>query len=133
MQRIAIILGIGCLVVMCRGGVWLAARPPIEAVRPPDATDVHVGVGWWEWTLIYRTPRPLDEWYFPVVHQLEAAGWTRSEAGYAGRPLPLVDPVAYGRRTSFVVVVLWERVDLDGDLRVAHVRMHRWITLPWWP
>jgi hypothetical protein len=129
MQRIAIILGIGCLVAMCAAGMWLASRPPIQAMLPPDATDIHVGIGQWEWMLIYRTPRPLEEWYFPVVHELEAAGWTRREAGYAGRPLPLVDPVAYERRTSFVVVVLWERVELDGDLHGGRVRMRRWITL----
>jgi hypothetical protein len=90
---------------------------------------MQVGVGWWEWTLIYRTPRPLDEWYFPVVHQLEAGGWARSEAGYKGRPPPLLDPVVYERRTSFGFVVLWERVDLDGDLHVAHVRIRRQIAI----
>jgi hypothetical protein len=129
MQRIAIILGIGCLLGICTGGAWVASRPPIRAALPPDATDLHVGVGWWEWTLIYRAPRPLDEWYFPVVYQLEAAGWTRRQAGYTGRPLPLVDPVTYERRTSFGFVVIRERVDLDGDLHVAHVRMRRWITI----
>jgi hypothetical protein len=129
MRRIAIILGIGCLLGMCAGGAWVASRPPISAASAPDATALRVGVGWGEWTLIYRAPRPLEEWYFPVVHQLEAGGWTRNQAGYTGRPLPLVDPVAYERRTSLGFIMLWERVDLDGDLLVKHVRMRRWITL----
>ena len=117
MQRIAMIVGIGCLAVMCAGGMWLASRPPVQAWLPPDATDSRVGFGWWEWTLSYQTPRPLDQWYFPIVHQLEAAGWTQRAAGYTGRPLPLLDPVAYERRTSFEFVVLCERVELDGDLQ----------------
>jgi hypothetical protein len=129
MQRIGIILGAGCLLGMCAYGAWAVSRPPIRALLPSDAIDMHMGVGWWEWTLIYRTPRRLDEWYFPVVHQLEAGGWARSEAGYMGRPLPPVDPAAYERRISFGLVVIRERVDLDGDLYVAHVRMRRWIAI----
>jgi hypothetical protein len=109
--------------------MWLAFRPPIQAASPPDTTEMHVGIGWWEWQLTYRTPRPLDQWYFPVVHQLEAAGWTRRQAGYAGRPLPFVDPVAYERRTSFEFVVLWERVELAGDLHGARMQLRRWIAI----
>ena len=131
MRRIAIIFGIGCLAIVCAGGVWLASRPPIPTWLPPDETHSNMGVGWWEWTFTYQRPDSLDEWYFPVVHQLEARGWTRSQAGYMGRPPPLVDPVAYERRTALGFVLLWERVDLDGDLHVAHVRMRRWITLQW--
>jgi hypothetical protein len=129
MQRIVIILGVGCLVAMCAGGMWLASRPPIQMWLPPDATDSRLGVGYSEWTLTYRTAHPLSDWYFALVRQLEAAGWTRRETGYAGRPLPLLDPVAYERRTLFAYLVLWERVEITGDLHIAQVRMRRWITI----
>ena len=129
MRRVMLLLGIGNLFVLCSGGLWLASRPPLHPLVPPDASDFQMSAnGWWEWTLSYRTSRPLDHWYFPIVHQLEAASWTRRAAGYTGRPLPLLDPVAYERRTSFESVVLCERVELDGDLYVAHIRMRRWIT-----
>jgi hypothetical protein len=51
------------------------------------------------------------------------------EAGYAGRPPPLLDPVAYERRISFIFVALREQVELDGDLHGARVRLRRWIAL----
>jgi hypothetical protein len=33
------------------------------------------------------------------------------------------------RKTTFSFVILWERVELDGDIRGAHLRIYRWITI----
>ena len=128
MRRVMLLLGVGCLTALCPGGMWLASRPPIQPFVPPDATDIHMAAnGWGEWTLSYRSQGPPFGWYFTIVHRLEADGWARRAAGYTGRPLQ--DPVGYTRMTSFGVVVLWESVELDGDLDVAHVRVRRWIAL----
>jgi hypothetical protein len=87
-----------------------------------------VAIGAWEWTLDYQVQAPLDDWYFPMTQQLEAEGWTRRNTGYAGRPLPLLDPVAYERSIPLGPVVLWERVEMGGDVHGRHVRIRRWIT-----
>ena len=128
MQRIAILVGIGCLALICTGGMWLAFRPPLEALLPPDATDIDVvDVGWWEWTLTYRTSGPAYQWYGTVAHQLQAARWVRIQEW------PLRDSETYTRITWYKFVVFWERAELNVDSHGAHVRMRRWITLPWWP
>lgn len=128
MQRIIVLLGIACLLVGCAGGIWLAFQPPVHPPFPADRIERRVGIGEWEWTLDYQVQAPLDRWYVPITQQLEAEGWTRRSTGYAGRPLPLLDPVAYERRLSLGLVVLWERVEMDGDLRGRHVRIRRWLT-----
>jgi hypothetical protein len=129
MRRVVLLLGMGCLTALCSSGVWLAFRPPIQSLVPPDATEVHMSAnGWWEWRLSYRTRDPPYGWYTVIVHQLEAGGWVRRAAGYTGRPLQ--DPVGYTRITSFGFAVLTESVELGGDLYVADVRMRRWIALP---
>jgi hypothetical protein len=127
MRRIMLLLGVSCLLVLCVGGLWHASQPPIQLLLPPDSTDIHLdAVGWWEWTLTYRTPGPADGWYVTVVHQLEAAGWLSMERHPSG---PLGDPMIYRRTISFGCVVIWERVELDGDVHSAHIRVYRRITL----
>jgi hypothetical protein len=84
--------------------------------------------GWWEWTLTYRTPDPPNEWYFTVIQRLDADSWGRDE-WYTGRPF--TEPVTYTRIISFDFVVLWDRVELDSNPYIPHIRMRRWITLPW--
>jgi hypothetical protein len=42
MRRVVFVLAIGSLVVVCFGGMWLASRPPIRSLLPPDATDIHM-------------------------------------------------------------------------------------------
>jgi hypothetical protein len=128
MRRVVLLLGIGCLTALCSGGIWIASRPPIQSLAPPDATGMHMGVGWWEWTLTYRTPEPPNECYFTVIQQLDADGWGRDE-WYTGRPS--TEPVTYTRIISFDFVVLWDRVELGSDPYIAHIRMRRWITLRW--
>src|SRR5690242_16645409 len=126
MRRVVLLLGTGCLVVVGYVGMWLAFRPPIQPLLPPDATGIHaVDSGLWEWTLTYRAPGLSYAWYFTVTHQLEASGWAPAEQ-HTGGPLP--DHVTYIRMTSFGIVALCERVELDGDLHVAHARMRRWVT-----
>jgi len=126
MQRITVLLGIGCLVVICSGGMWLASWPPIQGLPSLDASHIQVlDGGWWEWTLTYRTSDPPHKSYLTVVQQLRAAGWVRMHEW------PLQDSVTYMRITWFKFVVLWERVELNVDAPVVHVRMRRWITLLW--
>ena len=106
--------------------------PPIPSLFITDTTDIAVVTGgaWeWQWTRSDRAPGPPKEWYFTVVQQLEANGWGRDE-WYTGGSLHY--PVTYSRMINFTCVVVWERVKLDGGPYEAHVRMHRWITLPWW-
>lgn len=129
MRRITILLGIACLVAAGTWGMWRASRSLIPLGLSPDATEIAIGAAWWETTLSYRPERRLNDWYVPVVQQLEAGGWTRRDLGYAGRPWPLVDPIAYERRTAHGVVVLQERVELHGDLHGAQVRMRRAVRL----
>lgn len=129
MQRLIVGLGIGCLVMLCAGGMRLAFWAPSQPVLPPDRIEHRLEVTGWEWTLGYQAKTPHDVWYVPLVQQLEAEGWTRRAAGYSGRPLPLLDPVAYERSSSFGIVVLWERVELSGDLHGGQVRMRRWISI----
>ena len=127
MRRVVLLLGVSCLVVVCYLGTYLAFRPPIEPLLPSDATDIRVdAVSWWKWTLTYRALGPDYAWYFTVTHQLEASGWA-SEEQHTGGPLP--DHGTYRRTTSFGFIALCERVELYGDLHVAHARMRRWVAL----
>jgi hypothetical protein len=127
MRRVVLLLGIGCLAVVCYVGNWLALRPPIQHLLPPDATEVYVvNDGWAEWTLAYRAPGPAYAWYVTVAGQLEANGWMQSGEQYTGGPL---FPVTYTRITSFRFVALWERAELDGDPHSAQIRMRRWIVI----
>jgi hypothetical protein len=124
-------LGIGCLAVTCYAGVWLAFQPPIDLLLSPDVTDSRMdAVGWWEWTLDYQAAGPAYAWYFTATHQLEASGWAPEEQHTGG---PLRDRVVYIRTTWLGFVALCERVELTGDLYVAHARMRRWLTVPWSP
>jgi hypothetical protein len=127
MLRVMLLLGIGCLVVVCSVGIWRAFQPPIQLLVSPDATDIRVtDTSWGEWTLTYRTPSLPYSWYTTVVHQLETNGWTLGERYTGG---PLYDPPTYTQMLSFGFVALWEQVNLDGDLQGAHIRIHRWITI----
>jgi hypothetical protein len=123
-----LLLTIGCLVVVCFGGMWLASRPPIQSLFPADTSDIHMGAnGWWEWTLSYQTPDPPFDWYVTIVHQLEEEGWMENGEQYIGGPPH--NPATYTRMTSFGFVVLWERVELDGDMHGAHLRIYRWMAI----
>ena len=127
MRRIMPLLGIGCLVFTCYFGPWLAFRPQINPLLPPDATDIRVDtVGWGEWALTYRAQGPAYAWYFTVTRQLEADGWSPAEQHTGGS---LRDRVIYMRATSLGLVALCERVELAGDLHVAHALMRRWLTI----
>jgi hypothetical protein len=128
MRRVALLLGLACLTAVCSGGSWIASRPPIQLLFPPDATDIHMAAnGWWEWTLSYQTPGPSYEQEAAIVHQLEADGWMESGERYVGGPPH--DPATYTRMTAFGVVAVWERLELDSDARVTRIRMRRWIAL----
>jgi hypothetical protein len=128
MRRVVLLLAIGFLTALSAVGTWLASRPPILLSFPPDATDLHMAANsWWEWTLSYRTPDSSNQWYSTTVHQLETDGWMESSERYVGGPPHT--PATYTRMTSFGFVVIWERVELDGDAHRAHLRMYRWITI----
>jgi len=123
-----LLLGIGCVVLGCSIGTWLVARPPIPLLVAPDATGIRVVASdWWAWTITYRTPGPPYGWYSTIERRLEATGWTRQGERYTGGPLH--EPATCTRMISFGFVALWERVELDGDLHGAHVRMRRWIAI----
>jgi len=127
MRRVVLLLGIGCLAVVCYVGTWRAFRPPIQLLLPPDATNVHVvDNSWGEWILTYRAPGPGYAWYVMVAYQQEANGWMQSGEQYTGGPL---FPATYTRITLFGFVALWEHVELDGDLHGAQIRMRRWIVI----
>ena len=128
MRRVVLLLGIACLTGLCASGAWLASRPPIQLLFPPDATDVYMTAnGWRECTFSYQTPDSSYEREATIVHQLEANGWMESGERYVGGPSH--DPATYTRMTSFGFVVLWERVELDSDARVTRIRMHPWIAI----
>ena len=128
MRRVVLLLGIACLTALCSGGIWIAYRPPIQLVFPPNATDIHMTAnGWWEWTLSYQTPGSSYEWYSTILHRLEADGWMESGEQYVGGPAH--NPATYTRMTSFGFAVLWERIELDSDARVTRIQMYRWIAI----
>jgi hypothetical protein len=131
MRRIILLLGAGCLMAAGFSAIWLAARPPIQPLLPPGATDIYVvDSGWWEWTLTYRAPEPAYAWYFTAARQLEASGWAPAERHTGG---PLRERVTYTRRTPLGFVTLYEDVELAGDLYFVHARMRRWMSVPGWP
>jgi hypothetical protein len=94
----------------------------------PDATDIRATVtGLGEWTITYRPPGSSCGWYATVIRQLEAKGWARSDECYTGGPLH--EPATFTRITSSGFLALWEQVELNGDQRIARIRLRRWIAI----
>jgi hypothetical protein len=83
MQRLIVGLGLGCLVMLCAGGMRLTFWAPSQPVLPPDRIEHRFEGTGWEWTLGYQAKTPHDVWYVPLVRQLEAGGWTRRAGGIA--------------------------------------------------
>ena len=128
MRRILLLLGISCLAAACYLAALWAVRPPIQLLVAPDATDIRATVtGWGEWTVTYRPPGSSCGWYANVIRQLEAKGWARSGECYIGGPLH--EPATFTRITSSGFLALWEQVELNGDQRIARIRLRRWIAI----
>jgi hypothetical protein len=115
MQRITIILGIGCLVVMCVGGC--GSRPGRRSKRGSLLTRPTAA-----WVSATRNGHSSFE--LPV-HSTNGTSrlytnW-RPVAGHEEKQGTLADRCHFSIRRPMV--------ELDGDLHIAHVRMRHWIAL----
>jgi hypothetical protein len=116
------------LVAVCTGAWWLA-RPSFPAVLVPGAEDLQVEVlGFGEQQVSYRAPGQPYGWYFTIVRNLAADGWSAPVDNRLG--------MRHAPETHWRILQLWfiylkEEVALQGEPHVAHIRVRRELIIPW--
>lgn len=124
---LALVLG---LVLLIGGaGVWKSTHTQLDMFIVPHATDIQIqSFGFGEQQIIYRTSSSPYEWYFTVVRNLAAAGWS---APIDDRVRLQTIPDIHWRIWPLWFVYIKERVALQGDPNVARITISREIIIPW--
>lgn len=117
------------LVATSCAGLWLAARAPQRSLLAPGANDVQIrSLGLASQLITYHAPGPPYTWYYAVVRNLSAEGWSAPVVTRAGiRDTPEI----HWRITSWWLIYVKEEVGLQGEADFARIAVHREIIIPW--
>jgi amylosucrase len=125
---VALATGLALLVASC-AGAWELARPRLGLFIVPGATDIQVrSFGLGEQQITYRASGSPYGWYFTVVRNLAADGWS---APVDDRVRLQTTPDIHWRISPFWLVYIKEQVALQGDPDVARITVRREVIIPW--
>jgi hypothetical protein len=117
------------LLITCGTGAWGLARTGLGLLIVPGATDIQVrSFGLGQQQITYRTSGSPYGWYFTIVRNLAADGWS---APVDNRVRLQTAPDIHWRIRPFWFVYLKERVALQGDPDVARITVSREVIIPW--
>jgi hypothetical protein len=117
------------LLVVSSAGIWklAGARPDLFIV--PNATDIQVrSFRFGEQQITYRASGSPYGWYFTIVRNLAADGWS---APIDDRVRLQTAPDIHWRIRPFWFVYIKERVALQGDPDIARITVSREVIIPW--
>jgi len=121
-------MGLALLVAGCLGA-WELVHLQQDLFIVPGATDIQIQwSGFSEQQFTYRTSGPPYGWYFTVVRNLAADGWS---APVDDRVRLQTIPDVHWRIRPFLFVYIKEQVALQGDPDFAWITVNREIIIPW--
>ena len=124
---VAVVTGLTLLVV--GAGIWKLTHTNSDLFIVPNAIDIHVqSFGFGEQQIIYRTSDSPYRWYFTVVRNLAADGWS---APIDDRVRLQTTPDIHWRIRPFWFIYIKEQVALQGDPNVARITVSREVIIPW--
>jgi hypothetical protein len=125
---VALVTGLALLIVSSTGAVMFA-RTGLDRLIVPGATDIQVrSFGLGEQQITYRASGSPYRWYFTVVRNLAADGWS---APVDDRVRLQISPDIHWRIWPCGFVYVKERVALEGDPDVARIAVSREVIIPW--
>lgn len=126
--RLLVALALALVVASC-AGVWLAIRAPQRLFLVPGAADIQVSsLGLATQLITYHAPGPPYTWYYTVVRNLSAEGWSAPVVTRAGiRNTPEI----HWRISSWWLIYIKEEVGLQGEPDFARITVRREIIIPW--
>jgi hypothetical protein len=130
MRRKRIVIS-SLLLLLLIGGCVLGtigtAQPDAERFLMPGALDVRVtDVGIGRRLITYRMANPDDGWLARVTRRLKDEGWSAPTEYYEWGSTEKYSNT-YTRRIEFWRLRIWERAYLDGNARLAHITVQRWV------
>ena len=125
---VALAIGLTLLIVSS-AGVWMLAYSRPDLLIVSNATDIQVqSFGFGEQQITYRTSGLPYGWYFTVVRNLAADGWS---APIDDRVRLQTTPDIHWRIRPFWFVYIKEQVALQGDPDIARITVSREVIIPW--
>lgn len=130
-RRAGLLALVVTLALVGAGGasVWQLLRSPVPGLIVPGAVAVHTqshGLGGQQIT--YQSHGRPYGWYFVLVRNLAASGWTMPLERREGIH---DDPEVYWRLSPLWFGYLKEEVAVEGDPDFARITIRREIILPW--
>ena len=117
------------LLAFSSAAVWRLAHARLDLFIVPNATDIQVqSFGLGEQQITYRTSDSSYGWYFTVVHNLAADGWS---SPIDDRVRLQTTPDIHWRIRPFWFVYIKDRVALQGDPNLARITVTREVIIPW--
>jgi hypothetical protein len=125
---VALAIGLALVVAGCIGA-WELTRAQMSLLIVPGATDIQIqSSGFAEEQITYRTSGRPYGWYYTVVRNLAAEGWS---APIDDRVRLQTTPDIHWRIKPFWLVYIKEQVGLQGDPDFARITIRREVIIPW--
>lgn len=110
-------------------GAWKLRSAQHDLLIVPGALDIQIhSFGFGKQQITYRTPGSSYGWYFTIVRNLAASGWS---APVDDRVRLQSIPDVHWRIRPFLFVYIKEQVALQGDPDFARIMVTREVIIPW--
>jgi len=128
--KVLVVLAAGLsLLIASSIGAWKLLFAQQDLFIVPNATSIQVrSFGFGEQQITYRTSGLPYGWYFTVVRNLAADGWS---APVDDRVRLQTIPDVHWRIRPFLFVYIKEQVALQGDPDFAQITVNREVIIPW--